>query len=173
MGIAKRGHKLLTKAIEKTIPPLYSQEKVKDPIVRVKFFSPYSSWTWYATEGERTEEGDFRFFGLVDGHEVEWGYFMLSELENVKQKVFGYMLPGVERDCWCSPRPISETTGGKKKGIKAEPVTKAEIPMEDGGPLQTLTVEMLQKPQQETVPQRQTMLFEKEETDELEQQKQT
>jgi len=133
----------LTKAIEKTIPPLYATEKQKDPIVRVKFFSPYSSWTWYATEGQRTEEGDFRFFGLVDGHEVEWGYFMLSELENVQQRVFGYMLPGVERDCYCSPKPISGTTGGKKKGIKPEP-----IPMEEGGPLQTLTVAMLDKMQE-------------------------
>ncbi len=148
MGIAKRGHKLLTKAIEKTIPPLYSQEKVKDPIVRVKFFSPYSSWTWYVTEGQLTEEGDWRFFGLIDGHEVEWGYFMLSELEKVEVKVFGYMLPAVERDCYSSPRPISETEGGKKKGIKAEPQPVDEIP----------------EPQQKTVPQRQTMLFAKEET---------
>jgi hypothetical protein len=140
MGKAKRGHKLLTKAIEKTIPPLYSQEKVADPIVRVKFFSPYSSWTWYATEGQRDGD-DFRFFGLVDGHEVEWGYFMLSELESVEQNVYGYMLPAVERDCYCSPKPISQTTGGKKKGIKPEP-------------------------QQKTVPQPQTMLFEKEQTNE-------
>ena len=158
MGKAKRGHKLLTKAIEKTIPPLYSQENEPDPIVRVKFFSPYSSWTWYVTEGQLTEEGDWRFFGLVDGFEVEWGYFMLSELEAVEQKVFGYMLPGVERDCYCSPKPISQTTGGKKKGIKPKPQPEPivfcpegpnafpkEIPMENGGPKQTLTVAMLDK----------------------------
>jgi hypothetical protein len=168
---AKRGHKLLTKAIEKTIPPLYSQEKVADPIVRVKFFSPYSNWTWYVTEGQRTEEGDWRFFGLVDGFEVEWGYFMLSELESVEVKVLGYMMLAVERDCWCSPRPISETEGGKKKGIKPEPqVPTHKIPMENGGPKQTLTVAMLDKmsakPQQKTVPQRQTMLFAKEDTNE-------
>lgn len=162
MGIAKRGHKLLTKAIEKTIPPLYSQEKVQDPIVRVKFFSPYSSWTWYATEGQRTEEGDYRFFGLVDGHEVEWGYFMLSELEKTQQRVFGYMLPAVERDCYCSPRPISETTGGKKKGIKPEPKSEPQpIVFCPEGPNAFPS-----KPQQKAVPQRQTMLFEKEDRNE-------
>jgi hypothetical protein len=143
MGKAKRGHKLFTKAIEKTIPPLYSQEHETDPIVRVKFFSPYSNWTWYVTEGQPTEEGNWRFFGLVDGFEVEWGYFMLSELENVEVKVLGYMMCAVERDCWFSPKPISGTEGGKKKGIKAKP-----------------------EPQQKTVPQPQTMLFEKEQTNE-------
>jgi len=148
--------------LEKTIPPLYATENVKDPIVRVKFFSPYSSWTWYATEGQRTEEGDYRFFGLIDGHEVEWGYFMLSEMENVKQRVFGYMLPGVERDCHCSPRPISETTGGKKKGIKAEPKAEPESPVfHPEGPNAFPA-----KPQQKTVPQRQVMLFNKEDTNE-------
>jgi hypothetical protein len=181
MGKAKRGHKLMTKAIEKTIPKLYSQEKVKDPIVRVKFFSPYSNWTWYVTEGE-TDGEDWRFFGLVDGFEVEWGYFMLSELEEVEVKVMGYMLPAVERDCYCSPKPISQTTGGKKKGIKPEPKAEEavfhpegpnafpkEIPMENGGPKQTLTVAMLDKmsgkPQQKTEPQ-QRPFFDKEDTDE-------
>jgi hypothetical protein len=53
---------------------------------------------------------------------------MLSELENVEVKVRGYMMPAVERDCWCSPKPISQTTGGKKKGIKAEPEKPGELP---------------------------------------------
>lgn len=156
---AKRGHKLLTKAIEKTIPMLYATENVKDPIVRVKFFSPYSDWTWYATEGQRTEEGDYRFFGLIDGFEVEWGYFMLSELEKVKVKVLGYMMWAVERDCYCSPRPISETEGGKKKGIKPEPKAEPQPPVFcPEGPNAF--------PREIPKPRRQTMLFEKEETNE-------
>jgi len=156
---AKRGHKLLTKAIEKTIPPLYSTEKVKDPIVRVKFFSPYSSWTWYATEGQRTEEGDFRFFGLIDGHEVEWGYFILSEMEKCEQRVFGYMLPAVERDCHCSPRHISETEGGKKKGIKAEPDKPGELPEAAKRQLDRALGEPLHSDYKNDKAERQTMLF--------------
>ena len=61
--------KLLTKEILRTLPKLYSQDAIDDPIVRVKFFTPWSNWTWYATEGE-PDGGDFRFFGLVDGHEI-------------------------------------------------------------------------------------------------------
>jgi hypothetical protein len=42
---------LLPDKIKSTLPPLYSQEHVEDPIVHVKYFTPDSSWTWYATEG--------------------------------------------------------------------------------------------------------------------------
>jgi len=71
----------------------------KDPAtvqIVAKFFSPYSNWTWFATEGERTEDGDFEFFGLVKGFESELGYFRLSELENAKRG----SLPLVERDMY-------------------------------------------------------------------------
>lgn len=85
--------KLLTKEIEKKLPKLYSQENVDNPKIIVKFFHPMSSFTWYVTEGEEIEDGDWRFFGLVDGHERELGYFHLSQLEEVK--VMGL---GIERD---------------------------------------------------------------------------
>ncbi len=101
----RRRHLLLTKEIEKTLPKLRSTENVEDPIVRVKFFSPYSNWTWYATEGERREDGDMEFFGLVKGFETELGYFTLAELE--KAKVFGNV-PAVERDCYFNPAPLSK-----------------------------------------------------------------
>ncbi len=87
---------LLTKANERAIPPLYSTEDVpeSEKRVAVKFFDPCGSWTWYVVEGEKQEDGDWRFFGLVDGFEREWGYFMLSELAAVKGR-FGI---GIERD---------------------------------------------------------------------------
>lgn len=88
--------KLLTKQIEARLmkSPLYSQEKNKRPAVIVKFFTPDSNWTWYATEGEKQEDGDCRFFGLVEGFESELGYFMLSELESAK----GLLGLPIERD---------------------------------------------------------------------------
>jgi len=87
--------KLLTKEIEKKLPRLYSQEKVSNPKIIVKFFHPLSSWTWYVTEGDRQEDGDFLFFGLVDGFEKELGYFTLKQLEEVKVKGLG-----IERDMY-------------------------------------------------------------------------
>lgn len=92
--------KLLTKAVLKSLPPLYSQEKVEDPIVRVKFFDPTGSWTWYATEFDGVDT----FFGLVDGHEEELGYFSLAELQAVR----GRFSLGIERDMHWAPRPLSQ-----------------------------------------------------------------
>lgn len=85
--------KLLTKEIEERLPALYSNENVENPKIIVKFFHPLSSWTWYAYEGERQEDGDYMFFGLVDGFEKELGYFTLKQLEEVKVRGLG-----VERD---------------------------------------------------------------------------
>jgi len=51
-----------------------------------------------------TEDGD-TFFGLVDGFELEWGDFSLSELQSVK----GYANIGIERDLYCgTPKKLSE-----------------------------------------------------------------
>lgn len=100
---AKRKHLLLTQEIRDTLPPLYNSEKhpEMEAIAQVKFFSPYSQWTWYAVEFD----GEDTFFGLVDGFEMEYGYFSYSELEAVT--VFGGV-PAVERDCHWSPRPVKE-----------------------------------------------------------------
>lgn len=100
---AKRKHLLVTQEIRDTLPPLYNSEKhpEKEAIAMVKFFSPYSQWTWYAIEFDGVDT----FWGLVDGFEMEYGYFSYSELEAVS--VFGGV-PAVERDCHWSPRPVKE-----------------------------------------------------------------
>ena len=92
--------KLLTKEILSKLPPLYSQENNPDPTVQVKFFDPCGSWTWYGIEFD----GKDQFFGLVDGFEEELGYFSLSELASVKNK----MGLGIERDRYFKPKPLSE-----------------------------------------------------------------
>jgi hypothetical protein len=88
--------KLLTKEIREQLPFLYTNEDVEDPIAIVKFFTPFSNWTWYATEFD----GKDTFFGLVDGFDRELGYFSLSELESLGGKV--------ERDSWFDPTPLSK-----------------------------------------------------------------
>ncbi len=89
--------KLMTKALFDSMPPLYSQENIADPLVRVKFFNPYGAGTWGATEGsfvcpehgnydciECSKPGhDYLCFGWVtfnDGN-GELGYFCVGELE--------------------------------------------------------------------------------------------
>lgn len=97
-----RGHKLMTKELTAKMPELYSQDgKGYEAMALVKFFSPYSNWTWYATEFD----GEDTFFGLVDGFEKELGYFSLKELESVT--VFGGV-PAVERDLYWTPRKLAE-----------------------------------------------------------------
>ena len=93
--------KLLTKEVLKKLPELYSQEeKGLEAVAVVKFFTPDSSWTWYATEFD----GEDLFFGLVDGFEKELGYFRLSELKQVKGKLG---LP-IERDRYFEPKQLKE-----------------------------------------------------------------
>ena len=110
---------MLTADGRKALPALRANEGLEDPddaICVVKFFSPYSDWTWYATEGapviDEGQEVDFEFFGLVCGFEKEWGYFVLSELEGAT-KMNG-RLPLVERDCYWTPTSIREL---KAKGV--------------------------------------------------------
>lgn len=75
--------KMLTKEITDKLPPLLTNVTDESPII-VKFFTPWSYWTWYAAVGEQIEGGDWEFFGMVHGHEKELGYFRLSELTEVR-----------------------------------------------------------------------------------------
>jgi hypothetical protein len=100
--------KLLTAENKKALPPLYSQERNPDPLVVVKWFSPYSGWRWYATEGAPDEEAGWLFFGLVTGHEAEMGYWTLAELDVKRGR-----LPLVERDMYWTPTPLSKIKSGE------------------------------------------------------------
>ena len=91
----------MTQEIRKKLPPLYSQEdKGGKAVVHVKFFTPDSSWTWYVTEFD----GKDIFFGLVDGHEKELGYFSLKELQSVR----GTMGLPIERDLYFRSKTLEE-----------------------------------------------------------------
>ena len=94
--------KLLTKELEAKLPPLYANDgKGDEALALVKFFTPDSSWTWYATEYDPVERV---FFGLVDGLEKELGYFSLDELESIK----GPLGLRIERDIYFEPTRIKE-----------------------------------------------------------------
>jgi len=97
---------LLTKQIREDLPKLYANDgkSESETIVVVKYFTPDSHWTWYATEFDGVDT----FFGLVDGVEPELGYFSLKELEAARGPL-GLL---VERDLHFSPKPLSEVREG-------------------------------------------------------------
>ena len=107
----------MPKELREKLPPLYSQDgKGGKAVVYAKYFTPSSSWSWYITEGEPvlSESGievDYKFFGLVFGHEKELGYVLLSELEEVR----GPMGLPIERDLHWKPKTLEEIAPEKFK----------------------------------------------------------
>jgi hypothetical protein len=71
----------------------------------VKFFTPWTGWTWYVSGREPDRGRDWELFGKVVSlicQDGELAYFMLSELEEVRG-------PGglrIERDLWWTPRAL-------------------------------------------------------------------
>lgn len=85
--------KLLTKELLAAFARTGRQEDkpAEEAIVIAKFFTPWTNWTWYATEYNPEER---TFFGYVVGLENELGYFNLDELEAIN----GPMGLKIERD---------------------------------------------------------------------------
>ena len=105
---------LLTKNLLAKLPALGTTDdkKPEDIKVPVKFFSPYSNWTWYLYE---YEPGTRMFFGLVCGFEKEFGYVSLDELEAAVKKMRTGTLQLVERDThWNSNTTLREVCQREK-----------------------------------------------------------
>ena len=65
----------------------------------VKYFNPIGVGTWLITEGNKLENGDYELFGychLGDDENAEFGYILLSDLEQIKLP-FGL---NIERDLY-------------------------------------------------------------------------
>lgn len=97
--------------IRKKLPPLYTTEHERDPVARAKFFTPWSNWTWYATEFDGLDT----FFGLVCGFDKELGYFSLEDLKSARGPGGLY----IEVDLYFEPTRLSiiwpERLSGKEK----------------------------------------------------------
>lgn len=101
MGEEVSRMELLPSNMREQLPRLYANEELGLAAqALVKFFTPDASWTWYASEFN----GEDIFFGLVIGHEAEFGYFALSELEAVR----GPMGLPVERDLHFEAKSLRE-----------------------------------------------------------------
>jgi hypothetical protein len=95
------GENLLDAASREKLPRLYANEELgMEAQAQVKFFTPDSDWTWYASEFD----GEDIFFGLVSGFELELGYFSLKELQAVR----GPMGLPIERDLHFEPLTLRE-----------------------------------------------------------------
>ncbi len=94
--------KLIPPELLNTLPNLYDTESQKDPICQIKLFTPDSNWTWYITE--ISKEDNDTCFGLVAGHELELGYFTLSELSSIS----GPLGLKIELDSSITSTPLSE-----------------------------------------------------------------
>lgn len=111
--------KLITKEIEKKFEefPLYSQDgKGLNAEVLVKFFNPTGVGTWYITEANKLEDGDYEMFGychLGDDENAEFGNVLLSDLEDIK---LPYGLK-IERDMYLE-NGINLGNALKRDGIK-------------------------------------------------------
>ena len=73
----------------------------REAIAYVKFFTPDSNWTWYASEYDPEKK---MFFGLVEGLDTELGYFSLEELQSVR----GPLGLKIERDIYFEETPLSQ-----------------------------------------------------------------
>ena len=95
------GENLLDEVNRSKLPALYSNEELGLAAkAQVKFFTPDSNWTWYASEFD----GKDVFFGLVSGFDAELGYFTLSELKEAR----GPMGLQIERDLHFEPKTLGE-----------------------------------------------------------------
>ena len=100
--------KLLTKEIARKLPSIRATENQgMQAIAQVKFFSPWSDWTWYGVEYDPASK---TFYGMVDGFAREMGLFELGELESVTGP-FGLK---IERDMYFEPTKLSELLSGHR-----------------------------------------------------------
>ena len=93
------------------LPKLYATEDtaLDNKKVIVKLFHLASNWSWYVIE----YDGNDTCWGLVDGFELEYGYFSLKELSQAVGP-FGFR---VERDKWFTPTTVGNVLASIGKGV--------------------------------------------------------
>ena len=93
---------LMTKELEAKFKqyPIGSQDGLRgNAKVVAKYFNPMGAGTWFITEAEKQENGDYMMYGygnLGDSDLAEFGYIMLSQLQEIKLP-FGMT---IERDLY-------------------------------------------------------------------------
>lgn len=93
--------KLLTKAMIKNIPMLYTTEHqpMGERMVTAKFFHPLTKFTYYVLEFD----GNNTFFGICKRAGVELDYITLADLRNMR--ILGLI---AERDLSWEPTKVKD-----------------------------------------------------------------
>lgn len=101
---------LIPADIQGKIPGLYKTEetKIPDKIAHIRLADTGSNWQWYVIEFD----GNDICWGLVWGHEVEYGYFSLTEMEEINKS-----LPRIQRDEGFKPSSVSAILQGMSEGV--------------------------------------------------------
>ncbi len=99
-----RKHQLMPDTVAKKIPGPYTQENVKDPIVWVKLFSPYSQAYWFITEYDPKTQQGFGWAEMFPGG-GELGWIDIADLSAAANR---RGLPLVERELRWTPVPLSK-----------------------------------------------------------------
>ena len=94
----RRGHKFINMEILETAERLWRQEGESAEII-VKYFLPWTGWTWYITE----IDNDWIAYWYTIGNENEWWSVSLEELETLNAKWFV-----VERDLFFTEKQIKD-----------------------------------------------------------------
>ena len=97
-----RGHTLMPANVKSKLPDIGGQEDVSDPMVYVRYFSPYSGAVWLITEFDGQDEM-FGWAELFPGG-GELGYMSLRDLEGQERRG----LPLIERDLYFRPKALSQ-----------------------------------------------------------------
>jgi hypothetical protein len=74
--------RLMTETEVKSLPALYQTEDTvaDEKVVLIRFYELNSGWQWFLCEYSSEDQ---IAFGYVMGHENEWGYFSLEEMEGI------------------------------------------------------------------------------------------
>ncbi len=120
----------MTKKKMPGVPDLY-RGRCLDPLAHVRYVADWAGWAWYVIECD----GNGLCFGLVDGPELEVGYFRADDLELFA----GPSGERIRRDSDFRPTPVSELLLGRD-GLR-----HAAGPVRSGGESTRLTRKRLSR----------------------------
>ena len=121
---------LVDEASRARLPKIGTKEHLGlNALAQIKFFTPDAGWTWWASEASALLDDDtyvglqeisaddpriasIIFFGLVDGFELEFGYFTLEELKEIR----GPLGLPIERDRFFEPTSLGTLLEKHKQG---------------------------------------------------------